>query len=622
MGRVLPAFYQFFADDGSPLAKGWLRFLESGSNNTDKNTYVDENLSIPNANPLQLDAAGRMPDAFGTGKYRVVSFINDPEDFDSPGEQIQTKDPVIAESSGAGGGQAGFESWDNATTYQLNDIVLQSGSLYRSLIVDNLNNNPTFEEFAWEQIDFLRYWNETITYSAGDLVYYGSNLYLASQDGNINFNPESRYDYWRPVATGVIGVEFKTDDYEIFLTERDYMFALDSTTLADKQFTLPLMTSSYDGFTVWACNASDFNLSITPQGTASIWLEDPVIIEKGAILKLRYCSTRDTWQTTGNAGSVLGGQNLGTTTNPIQTAYVNDLELLSSLNIGDDIPLYLGADNDAELVFTSAAPALDLKLITGTDFNINVNSVLHWTFDAAGPILPGASNPNASIGSSSEYINDCFFTDVNIDGQLYFNPANDLLITHSSLAGFMTCYSGDLTITALDVGTTLNLSTAGGTAASFDDALAGTFFGDILFSQDVYLGDNDHIYMGGAQDLDIYHDGSAIAYFTSNSTFRFYSGATPTLAMLIGSNQDVNFYNDIRMEGTDPRIYLEPTNTWIGASTAGNILYLTGDIVAIFVNSILMQINLIATGVSGTSTEAAYFRANIGGTNYYFKGYT
>ena len=200
MGRVLAAFSQFFDDSGDPLALGWLRFLESGSNNTDKNTFADENFSIANANPLQLDAAGRMPSVFGTGKYRVISFTNDPEDEDSPGEQIQNFDPVEVPGTTSGGGQAGFEAWDGSTTYQLNDIVEHSAMLYRSLIVDNLNNNPAVETYAWEKVDFLRYWNETITYSVNELVYYSGNLYLSKLDSNLNYQPDERFDYWRPVA--------------------------------------------------------------------------------------------------------------------------------------------------------------------------------------------------------------------------------------------------------------------------------------------------------------------------------------------------------------------------------------------------------------------------------------
>jgi hypothetical protein len=123
MGRVIQAFAQYFDDDGDPLINGWLKFLESGSNNTLKNTYYDQNLQVVNENPLQLDAAGRCPNVFGTGNYRVISYTKNFEDEDDVGEQIQVFDPVAAQgTTSGGGGGGGFEAWDSGTTYALGDI--------------------------------------------------------------------------------------------------------------------------------------------------------------------------------------------------------------------------------------------------------------------------------------------------------------------------------------------------------------------------------------------------------------------------------------------------------------------------------------------------------------------
>jgi hypothetical protein len=109
MARVIAAFSQFFDDAGDPLENGWLKFLVSQTNNTDKDTYYDSNLTILNTNPVQLDAAGRCPDIFGTGAYRIVSYENNPV-TNQPGTQVQVFDPVQvaseAESTTAGAGAA------------------------------------------------------------------------------------------------------------------------------------------------------------------------------------------------------------------------------------------------------------------------------------------------------------------------------------------------------------------------------------------------------------------------------------------------------------------------------------------------------------------------------------
>jgi hypothetical protein len=93
MARVIAAFSQFFDDAGDPLENGWLKFLVSQTNNTDKDTYYDSDLTILNTNPVQLDAAGRCPDIFGTGAYRIVSYENNPV-TNQPGTQVQVFDPV------------------------------------------------------------------------------------------------------------------------------------------------------------------------------------------------------------------------------------------------------------------------------------------------------------------------------------------------------------------------------------------------------------------------------------------------------------------------------------------------------------------------------------------------
>lgn len=194
MPRVIDAFTQFFDDNGAPLVNGFLAFKESGTNNTDKNTYADINETIANANPLQLDGAGRCPNVFGTGTYNVISYAEDANNPGNPGQQIQQFDPVnIAESEGQ------LSDWDSATTYNIGDLVIASdGGYYRSLTNNNENQDPTVSAGQWEEIKVIGVWNINVTYDSGDSV-YGSDgiLYTSLTASNIGNNPTTDTTNWK-----------------------------------------------------------------------------------------------------------------------------------------------------------------------------------------------------------------------------------------------------------------------------------------------------------------------------------------------------------------------------------------------------------------------------------------
>ena len=68
---LLPnAMQQFCDENGKPLAGGLVYFYEPGTT-TNKATYLDIDLTVPNDNPVVLDAAGRCI-AWGDGIYRQV----------------------------------------------------------------------------------------------------------------------------------------------------------------------------------------------------------------------------------------------------------------------------------------------------------------------------------------------------------------------------------------------------------------------------------------------------------------------------------------------------------------------------------------------------------------------
>jgi len=195
MPRIIDAFAQFFDDAGDPLENGWLRFTESGTNNTDKDTYADVDQTIANANPLQLDAAGRCPNNFGSGSYRVVSYTND-DILQAPAVQIQMFDPVVA----GGGGSEGLGSdWSYLSVYNEGDIVKGSdGKFYASLTESNQNNNPVTDTVNWEQVEWVHYWNANKIYQIGDIVRHtNGTFYISLQASQFNNDPDDSPTYWR-----------------------------------------------------------------------------------------------------------------------------------------------------------------------------------------------------------------------------------------------------------------------------------------------------------------------------------------------------------------------------------------------------------------------------------------
>lgn len=210
MARVIEAFKQFLDGAGDPLANGWLLFLESGTVNTEKDTYIDSSETLLNTNPLQLDAEGRCSNVFGTGTYKVVSYTND-ELLNAPSEQLQVFDPV-----GGAIGVSDFNDWNAGQLYQLADIVKGSdGNFYKSLESDNQNNDPTTQPSQyWEQIDFLYIWNQYQTYSIGDVVTDPTNgvMYRSLVDSNLGNEPNLTEDVsWENWAVYCSAAEVRTE---------------------------------------------------------------------------------------------------------------------------------------------------------------------------------------------------------------------------------------------------------------------------------------------------------------------------------------------------------------------------------------------------------------------------
>ena len=204
MPRVIGAFAQFLDGEGYPLTEGLLQFTVSGTNATDKDTYADADETIPNTNPVVLDAEGRCPNVFGSGAYRVTVFT-------SEGEQISQKDPVAnAEESGS------FPDWNSVTTYNVPDIVIADDLLmYRSITNANQGNDPTISEENWEQIEFNQYYNQYRVYGLYEhCIDSDTGLeYISQSSDNIGNEPSESQESWLLASGLFVATEDLEDDY-------------------------------------------------------------------------------------------------------------------------------------------------------------------------------------------------------------------------------------------------------------------------------------------------------------------------------------------------------------------------------------------------------------------------
>jgi len=519
MGRVIEAFAQFLDSDGDPLRNGWLRFLESGTTNTDKTTYYDENFQIPNSNPLQLDGDGRCPNVFGTGNYKVISYVNDPEDEDSPGEMIQTFDPVTAQgaTTGGGGGTAGFEDWSNTETYSIGDIVTYNNLYYRSLANGNIGNIPPATSSYWEQVDFLHYWNDTVYYEEGDLVYYEGALYFSKQNLNINEQPDESAEWWFRALTDYDAIEEKTDNYTITTADYNKLLVLGSTTAAAKTFELPATDATVDRFRVTFYNNSDYDLTIDlPLGsTDAIWLGTDLILKKGELLELSYHYTESIWVVErGNSGEVF------------------NILRPTQIQLADSQYIYFGDGQDLRIYSDGThgiieAPTAYVKIKTAFGEVADFTDLGEVYFKGPNVNLPDNSVLNLGTGGD-------FF--------LYFNAT----------AGYMDC-TGPIYIRTIDAnhihfyagGTyVLELEDNGNGYFKNDLYVAGTstFTGKTTHSAGIRLNDNDILELGNSADMEIWHSGSHGYIDINTGELRIRRGTTEVLS--IETDNDFNFSNN------------------------------------------------------------------------------
>ena len=177
---------QYFDDSGDPLINGYIHFYESGSVDTDKNTYADPSFSILNADPVPLTAAGRQPNIFFDGVAKAILYT-------SAGVQIESRDPV-----GDVATFGSFDPWVSTAIYSVGEIVTGSdGMYYKSIIGSNQENDPISSPTAWEDVRLSGIWNTTVSYNEFDLV-VGSDgyVYVSAQASNSAHNPVGDDGTW------------------------------------------------------------------------------------------------------------------------------------------------------------------------------------------------------------------------------------------------------------------------------------------------------------------------------------------------------------------------------------------------------------------------------------------
>jgi len=136
MSRFINPVPQYLNSAGDPIVSGQMFFYEVGST-TPKDVYLDAALTIPAANPVLLNADGRMPDTYLLGSYRTI--LSEP----SSGEQWE-RDNVGSEFTDGYGSE-----WNSTVTYNIPDVVLFDGVYYVCQTNNNVNNQPSSTSSEW-----------------------------------------------------------------------------------------------------------------------------------------------------------------------------------------------------------------------------------------------------------------------------------------------------------------------------------------------------------------------------------------------------------------------------------------------------------------------------------------
>jgi hypothetical protein len=166
-GTIGLSLSQQFNSQGAPLAGGRLYFFQAGTT-TPQSPYQDSGLAIPHANPIILDAAGRIPQFFladGSIKVRLDSSI---------GVTQLAADGILVIGASSGGG--GGSPVDATTVLQTGDLKVRYGTGVHSgwvrangRTIGSATSGATERANADTEALFLYLWgaDENLTVSTG-----------------------------------------------------------------------------------------------------------------------------------------------------------------------------------------------------------------------------------------------------------------------------------------------------------------------------------------------------------------------------------------------------------------------------------------------------------------------
>lgn len=191
MSRFTNPVPQFFHDDGSVASSGRMHFFENKNYSVRKDTFALSDNTVKNTNPVKLDGQGRMPPCHGEGLYSVKFYAANPDNPDIDGALQWTRDDVsLSELSSQ------FELWIAAETYTINDIAKDpsDGNYYQLYgAPTSKGEQPSASLTKWELVYFLTGFNPNKTYNLDQIVVDGGFIYRSLEDDNEDTPPSAKW---------------------------------------------------------------------------------------------------------------------------------------------------------------------------------------------------------------------------------------------------------------------------------------------------------------------------------------------------------------------------------------------------------------------------------------------
>lgn len=267
-------------NNGDPLSAGRLYFYQP-STLTALTTYSDDAETIPNTNPVVLDADGRQPDVFFSGQAKLVIKT-------STNVTVDSADPV-----GQAIGEYAFTLWMENVVYNVGTIVVDaSGNYYVSLTSSNSGNTPATSPTQWAELRFINVYNANFSYSIGDVCLSNNLLYISLVGTNTGNTPVSSPTQWRPLS-GSLWNDFtvKTGAFNAVAGARYFT----DTSAGAFTATLPITPTVGDtvGFVDYAGTFNTNNLTLGRNGSEIMNSStDMACNVNNASIELVYMTTR------------------------------------------------------------------------------------------------------------------------------------------------------------------------------------------------------------------------------------------------------------------------------------------------------------------------------------------